>query len=95
MKKIALLSIPEPGEVPVANLGGAAGAFGCIGGLVQADVNLGQAKQFAEYRNSTPVTSYNLLSVNYFDIIRRRLPFARAAMEKRQPGRCFFVSPSH
>jgi hypothetical protein len=52
MKKIALLSIPEPGEVPVANLGGAASAFGLVGGLVQADVNLGQAKQFAAYRNS-------------------------------------------
>jgi hypothetical protein len=52
IKKIALLSIPEPGGVPVANVGGAAGALGTIGGLVQADVNLEQAKQFAEYRKS-------------------------------------------
>lgn len=52
ISKIALLSIPEPGEVPVANLGGAASAFGLVGALVQADINVGQAKQFAEYRNS-------------------------------------------
>jgi hypothetical protein len=52
LKKIALLSIPEPAEVPVANLGGAAGAFGLVGGLVQADVNHSQAKQFAAYRVS-------------------------------------------
>jgi hypothetical protein len=47
MRKIALLSIPEPGEVPVANMGGAASAFGLVGGLVQANNNLGQAKDFA------------------------------------------------
>jgi hypothetical protein len=49
MRKIALLSIPEPSEIPVANIGGAAAAFGLVGGLVQADINLGQAKDFAAY----------------------------------------------
>jgi hypothetical protein len=48
LAKIAVLSIPEPAEIPVANLGGAASAFGLVGGLVQANNNLGQAKQFAE-----------------------------------------------
>jgi hypothetical protein len=48
-KRIALLAIPEPREVPVANIGGAAGAFGLVGGLVQADVNLSQARQFAGF----------------------------------------------
>jgi len=52
MKRIALLSIPEPSEVPVANIGGGAGAFGLVGGLIQADVNLGQAEQFAQYLKS-------------------------------------------
>jgi hypothetical protein len=49
MKKIALLSIAEPREIPVANVGGAASAFGLVGGLVQANNNLGQAKDFADY----------------------------------------------
>ena len=49
IKKITLLAIPAPREIPVANLGGAAGAFGLVGGLVQAGVNSSHAKQFAEF----------------------------------------------
>lgn len=49
LRKIALLSIPEPSEIPVANMGGAASAFAIVGSLVQINNNLGQAKQFAEY----------------------------------------------
>ena len=52
LRRIALLSIPEPREIPVANMGGAASAFGLVGGLVQANNNLGQAKQFADYLKS-------------------------------------------
>ena len=49
IKKIALLAVPAPREIPVANLGGASSAFGLVGGLVQAGVNSSQAKQFAEF----------------------------------------------
>jgi hypothetical protein len=52
MKRIALLSIPEPSEIPVANIGGAAFAFGAVGGLVQANTNIGQAKDFAAFLKS-------------------------------------------
>lgn len=49
IKKIALLAVPAPKEIPVANLGGASSAFGLVGGLIQASVNSSQARQFAEF----------------------------------------------
>lgn len=55
IKKITLLAIPAPREIPVANLGGAAGAFGLVGGLVQAGVNSSHAKQFAGYLASKKI----------------------------------------
>jgi hypothetical protein len=49
IKRIDLLAMPEPTEknIVVMNWGGAAGAFGLIGGLVQASANIGHSKQFA------------------------------------------------
>jgi len=55
IKKIALLAVPPPREIPVANLGGASSAFGLVGGLVQAGVNSSQAKQFAEFLASKKI----------------------------------------
>lgn len=46
LHRIALLGIPEPAQVQVANIGGAAGAFGIIGGLAQAASNNEHAKGF-------------------------------------------------
>jgi hypothetical protein len=67
--KIALLSIPQPREVPVANLGGAASAFGLVGGLIQADTNKGQADQFAEFLKTKNID----ISRHFEDEIMRSL----------------------
>jgi hypothetical protein len=48
MKRIAILEIHPPRSVQVVNIGGAAGAFGIVGGLVQATTNIDHSKQFAE-----------------------------------------------
>jgi len=48
IKRIAVLGIHEPANVQVANLGGAAGAFGLVGGLIQGTTNADHSKQFAE-----------------------------------------------
>jgi hypothetical protein len=49
IKRIDILAMPEPTErnIAVINIGGAAGAFGIIGGLVQASANIDHSKQFA------------------------------------------------
>lgn len=47
IKRIAVLGVREPANIQVANLGGAAGAFGLIGGLVQGATNADHSKQFA------------------------------------------------
>jgi len=48
MKRVAVLGIREPGNVEVVNIGGAAGAFGLIGGLIQGSTNADHSKQFVE-----------------------------------------------
>jgi len=45
-KRIALLGIHEPRNVAIVNIGGAAGAFGLIGGLIQGDANASHSKDF-------------------------------------------------
>ena len=46
LKRIAVLDIHEPHNFQVANLGGAAAAFGIAGALVQVSTNADHAKQF-------------------------------------------------
>jgi len=46
VKRVALLGVVEPAQVEVANLGGAASAFGIVGGLVQGASNASNAKEF-------------------------------------------------
>lgn len=48
IKRVAVLGVQEPAVVEVANLGGAASAFGLVGGLIQGSVNADHAKQFGE-----------------------------------------------
>jgi hypothetical protein len=48
IKRIALLPIGEPQNVQVVNIGGTAGAFGLIGGLVQGTTNVEHSKKFVE-----------------------------------------------
>ncbi len=48
IKRIAVLGIREPANVQVVNLGGAAGAFGLVGGLIQGSTNADHSKQFVE-----------------------------------------------
>ena len=48
VKRVAVLGIHEPTNVTVMNIGGAAGAFGLIGGLIQGGTNADHSKQFAE-----------------------------------------------
>ena len=45
-KRIALLKIAEPNNVAIVNLGGAAGAFGLVGGLIQAGNNSSHTADF-------------------------------------------------
>lgn len=45
-RSIALLRVQEPKAVDVANLGGAAGAFGLIGGIVQGINNNNRTEEF-------------------------------------------------
>jgi hypothetical protein len=51
IKSIAVLAINQPRNVQVANIGGAAGAFGLVGGLIQGGTNADHAKQFADVLN--------------------------------------------
>ena len=46
VRSIALLRVQEPRAVEVANLGGAAGAFGLIGGIAQGVNNLNRTEDF-------------------------------------------------
>jgi hypothetical protein len=48
IKRVAVLRVAEPTNVQVANLGGAAGAFGLVGGLIQGTTNADHSKQFVE-----------------------------------------------
>lgn len=51
IKSIAVLSIYQPHNVQVANIGGAAGAFGLVGGLIQGGTNVDHSKQFVDVLN--------------------------------------------
>jgi hypothetical protein len=51
IKRVAVLGIHEPANVQVANIGGAAMAFGAIGGLIEGTTNASHSKQFAEALN--------------------------------------------
>jgi hypothetical protein len=46
MKRITVLAVREPPVVQVVNIGGAAGAFGVIGGLIQGSANADHSKAF-------------------------------------------------
>lgn len=48
LHSIAVLDVSEPKRVGVVNLGGAAGAFGLIGGLAQAAVNASHTSTYTE-----------------------------------------------
>jgi len=63
VKSIAILAINPPRNVQVANIGGAAGAFGAIGGLIQGSATVDHSKQFVAVLNQrkTPLAE-DLLS---------------------------------
>lgn len=61
LKKIALLDVTEPHDVQVADLGGAAGAFGLVGGLIQAASNADNAKKFTAAIKEQKVSFSNAL----------------------------------
>jgi hypothetical protein len=63
IKRVAVLAIPEPPQIQVANLGGGASAFGLIGGLVQGANNEQRAKEFtAQVRQQKLSVSEPLLA---------------------------------
>jgi hypothetical protein len=48
VKTVTLLKIPEPAIQPVMNIGGPSGAFGLVGGLVQAGLNDTHTKAYTQ-----------------------------------------------
>lgn len=48
IKTVTLLKIPEPAIQPVMNIGGPSGAFGLVGGLVQAGLNDTHTKAYTQ-----------------------------------------------
>lgn len=46
LKRITVLAIREPANIQIVNLGGAAGAFGAVGGLIQGLSNADHTKAF-------------------------------------------------
>jgi hypothetical protein len=62
IKRIALLKTPAPRNVQVTNIGGAAMAFGAIGGAIQGGMNAGHAKQFAAVLAKQPALSEKIMA---------------------------------
>jgi hypothetical protein len=62
LKRIAILGTPAPRNVQVTNIGGAAMAFGAIGGAIQGGVNADHAKQFAELLAKHPALSEEIMA---------------------------------
>jgi hypothetical protein len=56
VRKVAVLRIAEPRETVVMNIGGAAGAFGLVGGLVQAGINQSNTDAFKKAMSDARVT---------------------------------------
>jgi hypothetical protein len=48
IKTVTLLKIPEPAIQPVMNIGGPSGAFGLVGGLIQAGLNDTHTKAYTQ-----------------------------------------------
>jgi hypothetical protein len=66
IKSIAVLAIPQPQNVQMANIGGAAGAFGLVGGLVQGETDASHAKQLVDVLNQkkTPLAETLLTGIS-------------------------------
>jgi len=63
IKRIAIIGIPEPANIQVANIGGAAAGFGLVGGLIQGATNADHSKAFAvPLRQRKPTLSAEMLS---------------------------------
>ena len=64
IKRIALLQTlsPVPQRVLVMNMGGAAMAFGAVGGLIQGGVNADHSKQFAAILAKRPALSEEMMA---------------------------------
>jgi hypothetical protein len=77
LHSIAMLDVPEPRGASVVNLGGAAGAFGLIGGLVQGGINANHTSTYTQRVTSekiafAPVVNDSLttrLSSNGYEIV--------------------------
>ena len=63
IRRIAFLQTPNPvpQRVLVMNIGGAAAAFGAIGGLIQGETNMDHSKQFAAVLAKVPSISEELM----------------------------------
>jgi hypothetical protein len=48
VKSVTVIAVREPGAIQVVNIGGAAMAFGAVGGLIQANTNLDHSKTFQQ-----------------------------------------------
>jgi outer membrane lipoprotein SlyB len=62
IRRIALLKTAPPRNVQVMNIGGAAMAFGAIGGAIQGGVNADHAKQFAAILAKQPALSEKIMT---------------------------------
>lgn len=70
--KVALLRIVEPGRPVVMNVGGAAGAFGLVGGVVQANLDESHAKDFKEALDARNVKFAPDLAQSIMELLRSK-----------------------
>ncbi len=89
IKSIAVLAIHQPHNVQVANIGGAAGAFGLVGGLIQGGTNADHSKQFVDVLNKqkTPLAETLLTALEQsvkedgFDVSVERVQKVKVAAD--------------
>lgn len=55
-RSIALVSVVQPKKISVVNMGGAAGAFGLVGGLVQAGINEDNSNTYTDMAKKNNVS---------------------------------------
>ena len=70
-KRIALLAIPDPHEIDVADIGGGAGFFGIVGGLIQAKMNSDHGQQFADFLKKKNISLAQSLMSAIMDALKR------------------------
>jgi hypothetical protein len=85
-KRITLLAIPEPANIQLMNLGGAAGAFGAIGGLVQGVSNADHTKAFVASLADHKI-SFNTPLIDALEGTLRRDGFEVSVDKTQRPKR--------